>query len=168
MPWRSVYFEVGGNSDKFLRESGFKSFPALVPRWAVAGGDIYGNSPGMEVLGDVKQLQHEQLRKAQAIDYKTMPPLQAPTTLKNRDVEKLPGGVTFYDSNSPQNGIRTMFEVNLDLNHLLMDIQDVRERVRQTFYADLFMMIVAGERRDVAVRDVLKHINPEVYNRSIF
>ena len=158
MPWRSVYFEVGGNPDKFLRESGFKSFPALVPRWAIAGGDIYGNSPGMEVLGDVKQLQHEQLRKAQAIDYKTMPPLQAPTTLKNRDVEKLPGGVTFYDSNSPQGGIKTMFEVNLDLNHLLMDIQDVRERVRGGFYADLFLMLAnATDTRMTATEVAERH-----------
>ncbi|MGA9069078.1 MAG: portal protein, partial [Terracidiphilus sp.] len=95
MEWASYYFEVGGESDKLLRESGFKQFPAVVPRWAVSGGDIYGNSPGMEVLGDIKQLQHEQLRKAQGIDYQTNPPLQAPVSLKNRDVERLPGGITF-------------------------------------------------------------------------
>jgi hypothetical protein len=158
MPWRSCYFEVGGNPDKFLRESGFKSFPALVPRWAIGGGDIYGNSPGMEALGDVKQLQHEQLRKAQAIDYKTMPPLQAPTSLKNRDVEKLPGGITFYEANNPQGGIKTMFEVNLDLNHLLMDIQDVRERVRGAFYADLFLMLAnATDTRMTATEVAERH-----------
>ena len=78
MPWRSVYFEQGCNEHQVLRESGFQSFPALGPRWAVTGGDIYGNSPAMESLGDIKQLQHEQLRKAQGIDYKTKPPLQVP------------------------------------------------------------------------------------------
>ena len=67
MPYRSVYFEIGGDQNKFLSEGGFKKFNALCPRWAVSGGDIYGNSPGMEALGDVKQLQHEQLRKAQEI-----------------------------------------------------------------------------------------------------
>ena len=61
-----------------LRESGFKTFRALCPRWATSGGDIYGNSPGMEALGDIKQLQHEQLRKSEAIDYKLRPPLQGP------------------------------------------------------------------------------------------
>lgn len=141
MPWGSFYFEVGGEPDKFLRESGFKYFPALVPRWAVAGGDIYGNSPGMEVLGDIKQLQQEQLRKGQGIDYKTRPPLQVPTSLKNREVDTLPGGVTFYDSQTPQAGIRSLWDVNIDLEHLLMDIQDVRERIRSAFYADLFLML---------------------------
>lgn len=141
MPWRSCYFEIGGEPTQYLRESGFREFPALVPRWATAGGDIYGNSPGMEALGDIKQLQHEQLRKAQGIDYMTKPPLQVPTSMKNRDVETLPGGISFVDASTPHGGIRTAFEVRLDLSHLLADIQDVRERVRGSFYADLFLML---------------------------
>jgi hypothetical protein len=141
MAWKSVYFEVGSDSGKYLRESGFRKFPALCPRWATAGGDIYGNSPGMEALGDVKQLQHEQLRKAQGIDYKTKPPLQVPTSMKNRDVETLPGGVSYVDMAGPNGGIKTAFEVNIDLSHLLADIQDVRERIKGSFYADLFLML---------------------------
>jgi hypothetical protein len=139
MPWGSYYFEVGGEAGVFLRESGFQYFPALCPRWSVIGGDIYGNSPGMEALGDIKQLQHEQLRKAQAIDYQTKPPLQVPASMKNRDVETLPGGVSYYDGQS--NGIKTAFEVNLNLQYLLNDIMDCRERVRGSFYADLFLML---------------------------
>lgn len=141
MPWRSVYFEVGSAPDHYLRESGFNRFPVLAPRWAVAGGDIYGNSPGMEALGDIKQLQHEQLRKAQGIDYKTNPPLQVPTSMKNRDVERLPGGVTYVDLAGGSQGVKTAFEVNLDLSHLLQDIQDVRHRIEGSFYADLFLML---------------------------
>ncbi len=141
MPWASYYFEIGGNPDKYLSESGFKEFPAVVPRWQTTGGDIYGSSPGMEALGDIKQLQHEQLRKAQGIDYKTKPPLQVPTSMKNRDIDTLPGGTTFVDAAAANGGIRTAFEVNLDLSHLLADIQDVRERIRGAFYADLFLML---------------------------
>lgn len=156
MAWGSYTFEVGGNPHTFLRESGFKEFPALVPRWATAGGDIYGNSPGMEVLGDVKQLQHEQLRKAQAIDYQTKPPLQVPTSMKNRDVETLPGGVSFYDGQTA--GIKTAFEVNLNLQHLVVDIQDVRERIRGGFYADLFLMLAnATDTRMTATEVAERH-----------
>ena len=158
MPYASIYFEVGGEHNKYLRESGFKDFPVLAPRWATAGGDIYGNSPGMEALGDIKQLQHEQLRKAQGIDYKTKPPLQVPTALKNRDVETLPGGVTFFDATNPHNGIRAAFEVNIDLQHLLIDIQDVRERIRGSFYADLFLMLAnATDTRMTATEVAERH-----------
>lgn len=141
MPWRSVYYEQASNTDKPLRESGFKRFQVLAPRWAVAGGDVYGNSPGMEALGDIKQLQQEQLRKSQGIDYMTNPPLQAPNSLKNRDVERLPGGITYRDSGGVNDKIESMWDVPLDLSHLLADIQDVRGRIRSSFYTDMFLML---------------------------
>lgn len=141
MPWRSVYFEAGNNQTEFLRDGGMNKFRVLAPRWAVSGGDIYGNSPAMEALGDIKQLQHEQLRKAEGIDFMTKPPLQAPTSMKNSDHSRIPGGLSFVDSVGPNGGIRSQFEVNLRLDHLLADIQDVRQRINETFYTDLFLML---------------------------
>lgn len=140
MAWGSYYFELG-DSGNMLREGGFKQFPAVVPRWAVAGGDMYGNSPGMEALGDIKQLQHEQLRKANAIDFQSNPPLQVPTVMKNQDVNRLPGGVTYIDPGPGGAVIKTAFDVNLRLDYLLQDIQDVRQRINSSFFADLFLMI---------------------------
>lgn len=155
MPWSSTYFEVGGQPGKYLRQSGFKRFPAVVPRWSTSGGDIYGNSPGMEALGDIKQLQHEQLRKAQGIDYMTKPPIQVPTSMKNRDVETLPGGVTFVDmAGGANSGIKTAFEVNLNLSHLLADIQDVRERIKGSFFADLFLMLANSTNPQMTATEV--------------
>lgn len=153
MPWRSVYFEPAAASGKLLRESGFKQFPALCPRWATSGGDIYGNSPAMEALGDIKQLQHEQLRKAQGIDYQTKPPLQVPSAMKNYELDTLPGGVSFVDA-AGGGGIRSAFEVQLDLSHLLADIGDVRERIKGSFYADLFLMLANGNNGQMTATEV--------------
>jgi hypothetical protein len=120
MPWASHYFEAGANPGKYLSESGFRDFRALAPRWHATGGDIYGYSPGMEALGDVKQLQHEQLRKAQAIDYQTKPPLALPVSAKGHDVDIVPGGVSYFDSNTPHTGARTMFEARLEEKLLML------------------------------------------------
>jgi hypothetical protein len=68
MPFKSCYFELASESDELLMESGYRKFPAYVPRWDVLSGDVYGRCPGMDTLGDIKQLQHQQKRKAQAID----------------------------------------------------------------------------------------------------
>ena len=129
MAWRSCYFESGADPEKYLRESGFEDFPVLVPRWSTAGGDIYGHSPGMEALGAIKQLQHQQLRKAQCIDYQTKPPLQVPVSMKNRDVDTLPGGINYVDVSGPNMGIRSAFEVQLNLQHLLPDMEETRDRI---------------------------------------
>lgn len=80
-PFKSVYYEVGGDNDKLLRESGFDEFPIMAPRWEVNGEDVYGSScPGMLALGPVKALQLLQKRKSQLIDKATNPPMVAPTS----------------------------------------------------------------------------------------
>ena len=154
MAWKSVYFELNGAKDRYLSESGFKNFPAISARWATTGGDIYGNSPGMDALGDIKQLQHEQMRKAQAIDYMTKPPLQVPASMKGRDVDTLPGGITYVDQAGPAGGMRTAFDTRLDLSHLLGDIQDVRERIRGAFSADLFLMLANSTNTNMTATEV--------------
>jgi hypothetical protein len=154
MAFKSCYFEAGGSDDKFLSESGFKRFPALCPRWAASGGDIYGNSPGMEALGDVKQLQHDQMRKSQAIDYKVKPPLALPTALKDQPHSILPGGTAYYDMAGANSKITSMFDVNIDLSHLLEDIRDVRGRINATFYADLFLMLAQADTTQMTAREV--------------
>lgn len=95
MAFQSQYFEPGAREadrDKFLRQSGFRRFPALAPRWQVTSTDVYASAyPGLETLGDIKQLQHENIRKGEGIDYQTKPPLQVPTKLKGRALDRLPG-----------------------------------------------------------------------------
>lgn len=163
MPFKSVYMELHGDDDKLLRESGFNRFPVLAPRWSVAGGDVYGTSPGMEALGDIRQLQQEQLRKGQGIDYMVRPPLQVPSQLKDRESELFPGGLNYvdpgtmlpFDQVTANGGVRPAFEVGISLDHLLADIQDVRERIRSSFYADLFLMLsMAGPNTRMTATEV--------------
>jgi len=155
MRFASIYLEPGKDqADRFLSESGFNRFPALAPRWVVTGNDVYGTSPGMECLGDVKQLQHQQLRKGQAIDYQVNPPLQVPTKYKEANKARLPGGVFYVDSLGQGQGVRSAFDVNLNLQHLMLDIQDVRERIRQAYYADLFLMLANDNRSGITATEV--------------
>lgn len=144
MPWRSVYVEWGGNgsaAEDAMYESGFRRFPVLAPRWQTVGNDIYGSScPGMRALGGINQLQFEHLRKGQAIDFMTNPPLQVPASLKNQDNDFLPGGITYVDPMAGNVGkVESAFNVNLRLDHLMLDIQDVRQMVTKAFFADVFM-----------------------------
>ena len=151
----SIYLEPGkDNYDKFLSESGFEKFPVLAPRWVVTGNDVYGTAPGMECLGDVKQLQHQQLRKGQAIDYQVNPPLQVPQGYKEAAKNRLPGGIMYVASTGPGSKIESAFQVNLNLQHLREDIVDVRERIRSAYYADLFMMLANDTRSGITATEV--------------
>jgi hypothetical protein len=154
MPWKSLYFEEGSKEDLLLRETGFREFPALVARWAVTGGDIYGNSPGMEALGDLKQLQAEQLCKSQAIALQVNPPLLMPFELKNAGSQVVPGGIIPYSNTQQATGIRSAFDVNLRLDYLLSDIADIRNRVKEAFYTDIFMMMVGASDKTMTATEV--------------
>ena len=154
--FRSVYFELGTGTgdDKLLRDSGFDAFNVLAPRWEVTGVDVYGHGPGHEALPAIRELQHGKLRKAQAIDYQTNPPLQVPSSLREAGVNRLPGGVTYVDAVGSQNAVASLFNVELDLSALREDMQEVREAIRQHFFEDLFLMIANDTRSGITATEI--------------
>lgn len=156
-PVKSVYYEVGGDSDKVLRESGFDEFPIMAPRWEVNGEDVYGSScPGMIALGQVKALQLEQKRKSQLIDKATNPPMVGPSSLKNQRVSLLPGDITYIDQVTGQDGFKPAYLVNPNTADLLADIQDTRQIINSAYFVDLFMMLQNINTRSMPVEAVIE------------
>tara|TARA_R110000868_G_scaffold342365_5_gene603204 strand:+ start:331 stop:1986 length:1656 start_codon:yes stop_codon:yes gene_type:complete len=154
MPWLSCYFEKGSGNEQYLSVKGFHEKPFMAPRWAVTGNDIYGRSPGMDALGDVKQLQDEQKHKATAIAKKVSPPMVGPGSLAKSPSNTLPGGVTYVDALQGQQGFTPAYQVNLNINELSQDIQEVQHRISRAFYEDLFLMLANSDRRQITAREV--------------
>lgn len=156
-PFKSVYYEVGGDSDKLLRESGFDEFPIMAPRWEVNGEDVYGSScPGMLALGPVKALQLLQKRKSQLIDKATNPPMVGPASLKNQRVSLLPGDITYIDQITGQDGFKPAYLVNPSTADLVADIQDTRQTINSAYFVDLFMMLQNINTRSMPVEAVIE------------
>lgn len=144
MPWRSIYWEPatsGPDQEKYLRRSGYRQNPIIAPRWDVVGNDVYGSTcPGMESLGDMRQLQIQQKRKGEAIDKLVRPATQGPASLADRFVSTLPGAHTTV-SNMADGGIKPIYEVKPDLSGMIEDMDDVRKRIRESFYVDYILAI---------------------------
>jgi len=159
LPWHSCYFERGRGNDGggFLRESGYRQFPILVPRWDVTGEDTYGTDcPGMTSLGDIKALQVMHRRKAQAVDKALNPPLQGPAALRTQKTSLLPGDITYVDVREGMQGLRPIHEVRLEgVQYMAIDIQETQNRIRRAFYEDLFLMLASSERgQPVTAREI--------------
>jgi hypothetical protein len=157
MPWASLTFEQGSNPGEYLRKSGFKSFPVLAPRWEALSGDVYGSDcPGFMALGDIKQLQHEQFRKAVGIDNMADPARALPASMRGQEHLLVPGGVVYYEGPTPPQIVSANAAVNLQ--HLLEDIVDVRGRINRAFHADLFLMLAnATDTRMTATEVAERH-----------
>lgn len=163
--YSSCYYEVGtGSTTKIgyvrddnvmLRESGYDVFPILCPRWEVTGEDVYGtSSPGMEALGDIKQLQLGEKRSFEAIEKMIRPPMVAPTSMKNQASSILPGDITYTDIRDGQQGFRPAHEVNFRINEMEMKQEQIRQRINRAFYADLFLMLASSDRRQITAREI--------------
>jgi hypothetical protein len=137
------YFEQGapGDGPEYLLLRPFHEQPFVVPRWETSGNDAYGRSVAMDGLGDVKQLQQETKAKAQAIDKLARPPMVADIELKNKPASTLPGGTTFV-SKKDGVGFKPAYEnFRPPIQEMMSDLQEVRQRIKDIFFNDLFLMI---------------------------
>lgn len=138
-PWRESFWYQGMDTNRVLRVKGYYDWPCLTPRWDVSGNDPYGRSPGMDALGDVKQLQQETKRKAQAIDKMVNPPMIADVTLKNQPASLLPGGVTYVAGlDNSRAGMKPVYTVMPPIQEMMADIREIQQRIKITFNNDLF------------------------------
>jgi len=154
MAYRSLYWEEGSAQDTYLAVRGFEEFPGLAPRWATTtSADIYGRSPGWDVLGDDKMLQTMQIQKLMALDKVVNPPLQADASVQGA-VNTLPGGVTRFSAMLPNAGLKPAYQVNPDINAIREDILEVKKALDDAFFRDLFKMMIEFDRGGVTATEI--------------
>ena len=153
MPWASMWWEeTNPNMDKWLRKSGFREFPTLVPGWSIDPGDNYGRGPGWEILGACKALQHHELAKATIIDLMKEPP----TVLKGafESVNLLPGGTTRLELGEDAD-VRPLHLVDpRAIGEVRQEIAELERQIDAGMYSNLWLAALrdseAGGQRPTA------------------
>jgi len=149
--YESVTFEEGNDESKFLRVKGYQEKPFMASRWNTVSGDVYGESPCMDALGDAMQLQKEETIKLKILSKMADPPLNAPPSMKDRVIDQRSGAVTYVDSTEPgSQGVRPVYETNISTQPMAEDIYKVEERIKKTLYNDLFMSVLDTTKRMTA------------------
>ena len=156
MPFRSVYWEEGAEDEKFLRVSGYEEFPVFAPRWDVVSSDIYSrNGPGAHALGDCKGLMKSRKDYFMILDKIADPPLNAPASLQTKGgVNFLPGGVNYVGDGMENTKVEPAYTIAPRLQEITMDIQDLRNAIKETFFVDMFLMLANSDRRQITAREV--------------
>lgn len=146
---------ISSEDNTFLRESGYDYFPVLCPRWEVTGQGVYGNNcPGMEALGDIKQLQLGEKRIMQAVDKMINPPMVGPSVLRTQKASILPGDITFVDVREGTGGFRPAHEVNFRIQEMEQKQAQVRERINDAFFVNLLLMLANTDRRQITATEI--------------
>ena len=136
MPFESVYLEAGTGEE--LSVSGFREFPFVVPRYLKASHEIYGRSPAMTALPDVKMLNEMSKTTIKSAQKQVDPPLLVPDDGFILPVRTVPGGLNFYRA-----GTRDRIEtLNIGANTPLgLNMEEQRRNsIRNAFYVNQLMM----------------------------
>ena len=137
MPFASVYYEH--ETCHVLEEGGFPEFPYLVPRWSRYGGEVYGRSPAMTALPDIKMLQAMELTKIKMLQKAADPPLGIRDDSLIGQARTVPGGLMYFRGN-PADSVFQMPVSLQGIQALIEDQLQLRERILRTFFADIMRM----------------------------
>ena len=149
MPFQSIYFEFG--SGHIIDIGGFKELPYVVPRYLKASTEIYGRSPAMNALPDVKVLNKMVETAMKAAAKQVDPPLLVPDDSMLSPIRMSAGFLNYYRSGSrdriePLNiGQATTVTLNQENQR--------REAIQKTFHIDQLMI---SSQRSMTATEVIQ------------
>ena len=147
MPFISVYMEM--ESSKIISIGGFREFPYVVPRFLKASNEIYGRSPGMNSLPDVKVLNKMVEVGLKAAQKQVDPPLLVPDDAMMLPIRTAPGSLNYFRA-----GSRDRIEpLNIGANNPLgLNMEEQRRKaISQTFHVD---QLLVTENRNMTATEV--------------
>jgi hypothetical protein len=151
MPWASCYFEYESGHE--LEMSGFPEFPFLIARWSKYSNEVYGRSPAMTALPDIKMLQAMELAKVKLLQKAADPPMWLRDDGVVGGTRTIPGGINYWRGN-PNDGVMLQPVSLAGIQALIQDQELIRQRILKTFYADIMRM--TDDRAQMTATEVMQ------------
>ena len=110
--------------------------PLMIVRWSKATGEVYGRSPAVSVLPDIKMIQEMMKETIISAQLANRPPLLVRDDDQFAPAATVPGGIIRYSGDPPKafsSGANS--SVGLDI------MNEIRERIRAAFFNDRLMSV---------------------------
>lgn len=130
-----------------LRQSGFDYFPYHVPRWSKLSGELYGRSPGMVALPDIRMINAMKRTMIRAAQKVVEPALMVPDEGFLFEINTTPNAINYYRQGLDQYSRAERmpgperFDVPLDL------FDRTSESIMKAFYVDWLLQERKKERQ---------------------
>ncbi len=138
LPWGSWWGEVEKAS--VIRESGYTTFPYVVPRWTKNAQEKYGRGPGHVALSDARLVNRMEEVQLVALEKIVDPPLLISTAGGFlRTIDLRPGAQNRIDA-SFQDVNKAVAPLLTGANPAVGEAKEAqkREQIRRAFYLDIF------------------------------
>jgi hypothetical protein len=141
MGWRSIVIAV---DDKcVVSEGGYHEFPFMVPRWSTSARQVYGDSPALLAMADVRVLNLMSKITISAAQKTVDPPLLAADERGLRGVRTSPGNVIYGGIDSEGRARYQPLHANAQVNLGLEMAEQRRQAIREAFYYSLLLMVAS-------------------------
>lgn len=117
-----------------LSKNGFREMPFAVPRWTKATGEIYGRSPAMKALPDIKMINEMMKTTIKGAQKTVDPPIMMPDDGFFMPVRTLPGGINYFRSGTSDRIEPLITNARVDFG--LQMIEFVQKAIRDAFFID--------------------------------
>ena len=138
--YASYYLAV--ESSAMIAQGRYRVFPYVVSRYMTTPGELYGRSPAMAVLADIKLLNEMERSQLQAVHQQVMPPLLVPDDGMLRPITLSPGAINYGGVSS--NGTPLIQALNtqnrIEVNEAKMEQK--RRVIQEAFLVTLFQILV--------------------------
>jgi len=150
MPFISVYFE--NNDDHIISQGGFREFPYVVPRYLKASNEVFGRSPAMAALPDVKVLNKMVEIGLKSAAKQVDPPLLIPDDSVMLPVRTSPGSLIYFRSGSRD----TITPLNIGANNPLgLNLEEQRRKsIARIFHVD--QLLISETARTLTATEVMQ------------
>ena len=139
---------VAKDGSHLLKESGYTQFPYKVWRYMKSGKEVYGRSPALLAMADIKGLNLMSKTLLGAAQLAVDPPMNVPADMMGK-VQLKPRGLNYYDDPN-----KRIYPVSTGINFPVgIDREEAKQKaIRDFFHVDTFLMLsrLAGQGQKTA------------------
>lgn len=151
-PIASVYVDM--QKGKILEEGGFYEFPFYVTRWSTMPGEVYGRSPGIIALNDVRTLNTLKKTTLEGVAKAINPPMFAQERAVLGSIDLRPSKISIVKDIDGIKEFNTgaRFEVS---NFTAKELQD---QIKSIFFLDKLLLPPRTETGEMTATEVLQRL----------
>lgn len=117
-----------------LRDSGYKTQRNVSPRWTKLSSEVYGRSPAMKCMSDVKTLNTVVQSMLQAAQLRATPPIQAPDDGLMAPRRITPASTLFYRAGTKDRFEPLNLSGDLGISEKMIDM--IKSNISRAFFID--------------------------------
>lgn len=135
-PWGSIYVERDSKHE--LRRGGFDHNPYHVFRWRVNAGEIYGRSPGIDLLPEIRKINVISRDSLIAGELVVRPPMMIPANSVQGPISTKPGSMNYYEMGSRDRPEPMVTGANPAAGEGMIQIAE--RKIKDGFFVDLLRL----------------------------